>query len=156
MLSHTFLHLQGIGPSTEKNLWEAGFSNWDDVEERKPHGFSDSKWDYFRNRLSISRQKLSAKPSYFTEELPASQHWRIFPHFRPVTAYLDIETTGLGPSSYITTIALYDGLKVRSYVHGENLDEFPIDIMEFDVLVTSPYSPFSPRPGIHASRSYLR
>jgi hypothetical protein len=28
--------------------------------------------------------------------------------------------------------------------------------VQLEVLVTSPYSPFSPRQGIHASRSYLR
>ena len=136
MLNHTFLHLQGIGPASEKSLWEAGFLDWRDLEEQKPNGFSDSKWDYLKSRLSVSRQKLSSKPIFFTGELPASQHWRIFSQFRPVTAYLDIETTGLGVSSYITTIALYDGSKVKSYVQGENLDEFPMDIMEYDVLVS--------------------
>ena len=93
-------------------------------------------WEFSKGVISDSRKKLRLKPSYFTEKLPVSQHWRIFPHFRPVTAYLDIETSGTGGSTYITTIALYDGEQIKTYIQGENLDEFPMDIMEYDVLVT--------------------
>ncbi len=136
MLTRTFAHLQGVGAKTEGDLWNAGFHTWSDIEEKKPSGFSASKWEYFRNNLSQARQNFATKPTFFTKLLPASQHWRIFSQFRQVTAYLDIETTGLGPSAYITTIALYDGTRTRTYVQGKNLDEFPIDIMEYDVLVT--------------------
>jgi len=41
-------------------------------------------------------------------------HWKMIPNFIDRIAYLDIETTGLSPRySYITTIAVYDRIKVR-------------------------------------------
>ena len=51
--------------------------------------------------------------------------------------YLDIETNGLpGALSHITTIAVYDGKKVRHYVYGENLEDFKDDIQRYQVIVT--------------------
>jgi hypothetical protein len=62
----------------------------------------------------------------------------MFPEFRGTVAYLDIETTGLSASqgSVITTIALYDGQKIRHYVQGQNLDQFPADIGDYGLIVT--------------------
>ena len=43
------------------------------------------------------------------------------------------------------------------FVRGKNaMACLAVEAMQFEVLVTSPNSPCSPRPGIHASRSYLR
>ncbi|MBU0481745.1 MAG: ribonuclease H-like domain-containing protein [Proteobacteria bacterium] len=136
MLTRTFIHLQGIGNRSEQELWHSGFHTWDELIESRPPFISPARWEYYKDGLAESRRRLSAKPSFFSKTLPARELWRIFPHFRPVTAYLDIETSGLGTSSYITTIAVYDGSKTRVYVQGENLDDFPADIMEYDVLVT--------------------
>jgi len=41
-----------------------------------------------------------------------------------------------GPGDYITTIALYDGTSIFSYVRGRNLDEFRTDIARYKVIVT--------------------
>lgn len=73
---------------------------------------------------------------YFTENLPTSQHWRMFRDFHHSCAFLDIETTGLSTFDEITTIALYDGKTIRHYVNGQNLDAFPSDIHEYRLLVS--------------------
>src|SRR5262249_59522715 len=75
-------------------------------------------------------------PAPFADGLPSHQHWRLFPAFRPLTAYLDIETTGLGAASAITTIVVYDGATIHHYVNGVNLAAFPRDIRRYAVLVT--------------------
>ena len=76
-------------------------------------------------------------PKYFTDSLLFRDYWRLPPHFPRLTAYLDIETTGLGwPGDYITTIALYDGTSIFSYVRGRNLDYFRTDIARYKVIVT--------------------
>ena len=31
MLESTFIHCTGVGPKTEKKLWDAGFKTWDDL-----------------------------------------------------------------------------------------------------------------------------
>jgi hypothetical protein len=96
------------------------------------------KADTIRRAVDESRVRLEAEDGrWFHDALPASEHWRFFPDFRHNTAYLDIETTGLGPGlDHITTIVLYDGRQVRHYVYGENLDEFAQDIAPYTALVT--------------------
>ena len=39
-------------------------------------------------------------------------------------------------SGYITTIATYDGKKIRYYIKGENLDDFIEDIQDNPCLIT--------------------
>jgi hypothetical protein len=73
---------------------------------------------------------------FFCERLASCDQWRIFSHFRESTAYIDIETTGLGEDAEITTIALYDGKEVFHYVNGRNLTDFIEDIGRFSVLVS--------------------
>jgi hypothetical protein len=136
MLTNTFIHIQGIGLKTEADLWQAGTLEWDDFLGNRPDGISPARTTYIIEALEESRSNLTTRPEYFTGLLPASQHWRIFPHFRDKIAYLDIETTGLGDSCDITTIALYDGQTIKHYIHGQNLDDFSLDILAYDVLVS--------------------
>ena len=51
--------------------------------------------------------------------------------------YLDIETTGLDRHYHsITTIALYDGHEIKTYVHGQNLEDFIDEIYKYKVIIT--------------------
>jgi uncharacterized protein YprB with RNaseH-like and TPR domain len=51
--------------------------------------------------------------------------------------YLDIETTGLDRYfNDITTIALFDGNEIKTYVQGQNLEDFIEDIQKYKVIVT--------------------
>ena len=69
--------------------------------------------------------------------LPSNQSWRFFPEFRDSTVYLDIETTGLDRYyQSITTIALYDGHEIKTYVNGQNLDDFIEDIQKYKVIIS--------------------
>ena len=61
----------------------------------------------------------------------------MIPNFIDRIAYLDIETTGLSPYyNHITTIAVYDGVKVHDFVRGDNLHEFPAFISKFSAIAT--------------------
>ncbi len=88
--------------------------------------------------IPLSQIKLEQSDiDYFIQSLPSGQHWRLFPEFRNSTAYLDIETTGLGsPNDSITTITLYDGSSIRTFVQNENLRDFLSVIREYKLLVT--------------------
>ncbi len=139
MLEHTFLHLPGVGEKTETRLWDRGFLHWDDVTGHADPPFSRAKRGLALGALEESRQRLAAGDSeYFAERLPSSEHWRLFSDFGRSVAYVDIETTGLGNGTgdHITTIALYDGQTVKTYVHGRNLEEFEDDIRNCSLLVT--------------------
>ncbi|MBU0675227.1 MAG: ribonuclease H-like domain-containing protein [Proteobacteria bacterium] len=135
MLPHTFMHIQGIGPKTEARLWQDGLTTWDDLYKQSPKLYSPARARYIRTCLDESRINQDT-PSAMSALLPTSQHWRLFPHFRERTVYLDIETTGLGEFADITTIALYDGTSIRWYINGDNLDDFPRDINDSKVIVT--------------------
>jgi len=110
LLNNTFIHIPGIGQKTEERFWAAGILDWDDFIEPLPIRLPSAKKELINNHVERSRQCLAEHSNFFANMLPSSQYWRIFPHFRQATAYLDIETTGLdGYANQITTIALYDG-----------------------------------------------
>lgn len=138
MLEHTFCHIPGIGPKTERHLWRAGLDTWRAAAAAHELPLSAKKAHAVRRHVEESLAHLATDDAaYFYERLPSNQHWRIWPAFRHRVAYLDIETTGLGgPGDVITTICLYDGQKLRHYVQGQNLMDFRDDIWAYDLLVT--------------------
>lgn len=138
MLFNTFVHIPGIGETTERKLWQAGITSWDDFQEPYPEFLSGQKIRFINDHLARSRAQAGQLTGReFLRQLPAAQRWRIFPHYRDSVAYLDIETTGLGFTEHaITTISLYDGEKVFTYVQGENLADFAEDIGQYQLLVT--------------------
>lgn len=136
MLIHTFSHIPGIGQATEQRLWQAGITSWDLWQENLPLRLPNSSTREIPGIIEESLSALKNDPAYFTERLATSEHWRIFPHFRETTAYIDIETTGLGDDADLTTIALYNGQDVKYYVNGRNLEEFLDDIWDYNVLVS--------------------
>jgi uncharacterized protein len=138
MLTHTFCHVPGLGVGTEKRLWSVGVRTWRDAISARSLPLSAARAASLQTCLDESTAQLKAgNVRYFAERLPPREHWRLFPHFRNSLAYLDIETTGLGnPGDSITTIVVYDGARVRSYVQGRNLPDFAADIARYDLLVT--------------------
>ena len=138
MLEHTFCHLRGISEKTEKSLWEAGIRDWTDFLEKQQPPLARKKRERLHAGLEESRQALAERDhQFFSRLLPAREHWRLFGAFRDAVAYVDIETTGLSrEAGEITTIALYDGRRIKCYINGRNLTDFPRDIRSYDLLVT--------------------
>ena len=137
MLINTFQHIAGIGPKTEERMWANGIRNWQRFDGERG-GFKAKKAETIKNILSESSRRLIAgDPAYFGDLMPPSLHWRMYPEFRRKVVYLDIETTGL-ESTYaeITTIATYDGKKIRHYVNGQNLEDFTQDIRQYNLIVS--------------------
>ena len=136
MLRHTFCHLPGIAAATEQRLWSAGLTTWDHAlvgeGARKTPGRRLPADDL---RESVRRHDLG-DAAWFDARLPTAQAWRLFGDFREKCAYLDIETTGMEANDVVTTIALYDGRTVRTYVRGRNLDAFVADVRAYRLLVT--------------------
>jgi len=135
MLKNTFLQVPGLGIKSEQRIWSSGICSWEDFLRENLTHFSPQRRDTLSRGIEESLDQMSRNnPNYFADRLPSNQTWRIFPEFRESTAYLDIETTGLDSwSNDITTIALYDGKSVFTYVQGQNLDEFKEDIQKYRV-----------------------
>ncbi len=140
MLLNTFCHLPGIGTKTEENLWNSGVTSWDEfLAQCRPAKTPSTAKRSWPKRIEESRHHFeNQNAQYFGTLLPSHQLWRMFQDFRDCCAYLDIETTGLGPSSrdHVTTVSVYDGRQLKCYVHGINLHEFPADIQKYKVLIT--------------------
>ena len=136
MLEQTFCHIPGLGQVTERKLWQHGVSSWDDWRDPPPVAMRNACLAEIPEILRSSRTALAGDPQFFTARLAACEHWRIFPHFRRQSAFLDIETTGLADTAEVTTIAVYDGDEVTTFVNGRDLDDFPGFIDRFQVLIT--------------------
>ncbi|SDT84189.1 ribonuclease H-like domain-containing protein [Desulfobacula phenolica] len=137
MLINTFIHIPGIGPVTEKKIWQANVLTWKDYNCFSYLNLSDAKIEEIKGFAKKSNQNLENNhPGFFESRLPSNQHFRLFPEFRHSCAYLDIETTGLETSSQITTIALYNGKDIKYFVQGKNLGAFLDEIKNYKILIT--------------------
>ena len=134
MLDRTFIHVPRIGPAAERKLWESGYLSWSQcLADPAAIPLGPAARKSLEVTLPESVEALGRRDSrYFARQLPAREHWRAARSFRRV-GYLDIETDG---GINVTVIGLYDGVRVRQYVRGDNLDIFPEEIESCDLLVT--------------------
>ncbi len=139
MLKHTFQHIPSVGEKLELHLWRNGITTWEDYFNKN----NLIKLPYHIQRnieiyLNKSIDALNVNNSFFFEQLlPPKELWRIYPEFMNNTAYLDIETAGENyRQDFITTISLYNGKEIKTYVKNLNLDEFPKDITKYSLLIT--------------------
>jgi len=138
MLTRTFLHMQGIGPTTEQLIWERGIHTWEDFKEPLKSRINAGTRSMVDRALNDSFRALARSDiPFFSRALPHRLRWRLFSEFSEHAAYFDIETTGLDKvHDTITTIALYDGKEIKWYVQGQNLNDFARDIQRYKLLVT--------------------
>jgi len=138
VLRETFLHLPNVGVETERRLWSAGVTGWEDALARFDDlSFGSADRDACRATLERSSQALRDREhQFFATCLGLREAWRAFPDFRDDAVYLDIETDGgKGPNS-ITTIGMYSRHGVVSLVSGRDLDAFRDEISRYAMIVT--------------------
>ncbi len=139
MLKNTFLHVPRIGYKTEERLWKHGFLSWQDyLDKCNIHAISALNPEIISHFLEESTRELANHNArYFEERLRASDAWRLYDDFRPTTAFVDIETTGLySGTDFITVIGLFDGKSTKVYIQGKNLEDFRDEIKKYSLLVT--------------------
>jgi uncharacterized protein len=139
VLRATFLHLAGVGRVTEAGLWQAGVTDWAELGDRATElGLGAPAADRLRAEIAASERALAARDAgYFGRRLPDGEAWRVDPEFRPESAFLDIETTGLSPyAGIVTVVTVHGGGATRSFVAGEDLEELPAYLRRFPVWVT--------------------
>lgn len=138
MLESSFCHLDGVGGASEQRLWDAGVFTWQDALNASSLPVKRPSHEGMCRLLDESRKRLDSRDAaWFGTRMPANQQWRLLPDFMDSVACVDIETTGLSwPQAHITTIALYDGINVKTYVHGDNLEAFADDIRQYQLLIT--------------------
>lgn len=136
MLDHTFVHIAGIGPKTEKHLWGQGILTWTDFLNHEKRIFSSDRDDLIRRELEISSEHRDDL-LFFVDRLRPVDLWRVFESFQDQAVFLDIETSGgYQDMDEITVIGLYDGRKVQTFVNGRNLDDFEQAIASYSLVIT--------------------
>jgi uncharacterized protein len=139
VLRATFLHLSGVGPVTEAELWQAGLRDWQELLAREEElGLSPGARVRLEREVRASETALAERDAaWFGRRLPEREHWRLYPEFAKETAFLDIETTGLSPyEGIVTVVSVHGATGTRTFVAGEDLEELPAYLRRFRVLVT--------------------
>jgi uncharacterized protein YprB with RNaseH-like and TPR domain len=139
MLRNTFLHIRGVGPVTERRIWNAGISTWNDfLRKRDALDIPEKRRQRILEGVEKSIEAFkSGDHGFFRDGLPENERWRAYRDFEKSTAYLDIETTGLGFWSHdITMIGIFDGKRQSTYIKGINLDDFQFELSRYSVIVT--------------------
>ncbi len=136
MLEHTFIHIPGIGPKTEKALWRQGVLTWDHFLKIDHAPLERSRCDLIRKALMASVENID-NIRFFLERLSSADMWRLFGKFKDRAVYLDIETSGFYQGvDEITVIGLYDGKNTKTFVQGINLNRFESEIASYDLVIT--------------------
>ena len=138
MLRHSFIHIPGIGPSTERSLWEQGLHNWSDCLTRRAAkicGYPMAATLRVHTRESEFNLQ-NGNAAYFDRLLPKSESWRMYGDFRDSAAFIDIETTGIWGDGEITVIGFSNGRRTKVFVKGKNLGDFKDEIKKYVLLVT--------------------
>ena len=146
LLTRTFLHLPHIGPQRERHYWEKSVLCWDDLLGQRDL-FDESPPSPLENELALSRQKLAQGDArWFDERLGPEHAWRMAADFDDGRiGYLDIETDG-SPGDHLpdgaerpggtTVLSVWDGIRARVFVRGEEMDELPRYLSRYKVLCT--------------------
>lgn len=115
MIRRTFLLLQGIGEVKERRLWQSGVLSWEEFTARgRVEGISDRRKQELDRDLTLAMDMWGrGRTDYFTRLLPSGHHWRMYRSLREDTAFLDIETDGLGPGAVVTMVSVHrDGATI--------------------------------------------
>jgi uncharacterized protein YprB with RNaseH-like and TPR domain len=141
MLTSTFVLLHGIGPYTERRLWQAGVLDWTTfLGSSSLSGISSARKTWYDAQLAAAQSHLHAgHAQYFATCLEPRDHWRLFDAFRHRVLYLDIETTGISArEGHVTVVGLYRNGCMTSLVRGETLTEDRLhdELDQSDLLVT--------------------
>ncbi len=137
MLANTFIHLPGIGPVTERDLWKSGVHTWSDFlsADSLP---ARARPDHLKTAVTECVARLNdMDTSYFTRAVPHQESWRMYAEFRHNAAFLDIETTGLSPDwSIITLVGILDNDGYHAFVYDQNLSDLREALERYDLVVT--------------------
>jgi uncharacterized protein YprB with RNaseH-like and TPR domain len=136
-VENSFIGAEGVGEVTERSLWEAGVTHWDDFEGET---VGPTRAANIRAFLETATERLAVRDAaYFTETLPDKERWRLYENFRDRTCFFDIETTGLDPRRHrVTTVSFHRGGDTTTLVRGDDLRTAAVqaELEKADLLVT--------------------
>jgi uncharacterized protein YprB with RNaseH-like and TPR domain len=127
LVEGTFIHLPGIGPRTEKNIWRQGIDSWGRFRDAsRIKGISRKRKAAFDELLRACTEALDAGTS---EDLiamfPCTEQWRLYRLLALNARFIDIETDGLSHNCSLTVFGVArpenGGLVYSSLIRGISL-----------------------------------
>lgn len=130
MLRRTFLHLPGVGETTERVWWSRGLSNWEAALAapcKEPQ----------RVVLKQSVQAFAAENwAWFDRAIGNVHKWRAWGELSDRALFVDVETNGgYGPEA-ITVIGTFDGREARAFLADENFQDAVDHLESYPLFVT--------------------
>lgn len=137
-MENSFIQVHGVGEQTERLLWEHGITDWRHGVDTGALG--SGRLARINEFASDAAARLDAgEVTYFAEQLPARERWRLAETFRSHCTALDIETTGLSArSDQVTTVSFHGPRGTRTLVRGDDLtrERLLAELSEIGLLVT--------------------
>lgn len=136
-IENSFVPVEGVGPVTERRLWQAGVTEWSAFDGQV---VGPKRADRIESFVAEAQRRLDrGDVSFFAERVPDAEHWRLFENVREETTFLDIETTGLDRyADRVTTVSIHRDGDTRTLVHGRDLAAGALrrELAESSLLVT--------------------
>lgn len=123
-VENSFIPVRGVGERTERDLWTAGITRWDDVDRADILDITGATVaDRIEQYVDVARDHLRRREShFFAETFPDEEHWRFYENFRDDTCFFDIETTGLDQENdRVTTVSFHRDGETTTLVRGDDL-----------------------------------
>jgi hypothetical protein len=140
MIQNSFIFLDKISAKKEQLLWQSGITNWDRfLEADGIKGVSKARKSFYDLQIKRAKQAIAENnSSHFIKKLPSHENWRLYDFFKDECCFLDIETNGIGPGSYITVIGMFDGYDTKTMIQGMNFsrDELKKELSKYKMIVT--------------------
>lgn len=138
-IENSFIPVHGVGETTERRLWEAGITHWDEFHPRV-RGIGETTAERIESFIDEAAGRLQNRDvAYFDRQFPSGERWRLYENFRDSTCFFDIETTGLDRyRNRVTTVSCYRNGQVTTLVRGEDLtaDRLRREFDQADLLAT--------------------
>jgi hypothetical protein len=136
-IENSFIPVRGVGETTERRLWEAGVTHWDEFQSSV---VGPTTADRIESYIAAGRERLEdGDADYFADTFPNGEVWRLYENFRDGACFFDIETTGLSKArDSVTTVSFHRDGETVTLVRGEDLtaDRLREELSRPDVLVT--------------------
>jgi uncharacterized protein YprB with RNaseH-like and TPR domain len=119
-IENSFVPADGVGIKTERKLWEAGITHWDEFDGSVVGPTTADRIDSW---IAEADDRLAAADTrYFDRAFPSNSRWRLYSNFREDVCFLDIETTGLDQDrDDVTVVSLTQGGETTTLIQGRDL-----------------------------------
>ncbi|WP_299235849.1 ribonuclease H-like domain-containing protein [Natronomonas sp.] len=135
-LENTYIAVDGVGETTERNIWAAGARTWSEFD---PTLCGPTTADRIESFIDHARPRLAdGDAAFFDRELPDGARWRLYENFRDAACFFDIETTGLNHArDDVTCVSAHRGGRTETLVRGDDLTAENLrELLDAPLLIT--------------------